>query len=146
MPKRDYDTYGINPPYGDTRRVTRTYHQGENVSFSIPVVLEDGSPATRDNCTAELSLSSASACPGLSWTADLFEGVVVVSPGVLRVIVPKALSDTFRRGSLAYDLTIVDKRSKIRRVFEEGTLLIDYAAGSPNPTLGYKHADGDQTT
>ena len=125
--------------------IIRTYYQGESIQFDIPVTLEDGTPATRENCTASLVLRNTQYSPTRFWQADLYDGITVIAPGILRVIVPQRIADTLRRGSFIYALTVTDKRSKLRRVYEEGTLLIEYSATSPNPDLGYKPMDGDQT-
>jgi hypothetical protein len=125
--------------------IVRRYNQGESVQFDVPVVLANNMPATADNCTALLTLRSPQ-CSGIVWQADLYDGLTAVSPGTIRVIVPQRIADTLRRGSFIYALTVTDKRSKLRRVYEEGTLLIEYVTTSPNPDLGYKPMDGDQTT
>ena len=125
--------------------IIRTYYQGESIQFDIPVTLDGDVPATRDNCTASFVLRNTQFNPTRFWQADLYDGLTVIAPGIFRVIIPKRVTDTLRRGSFIYALTATDKRSKLRRVYEEGTLLIEYSATSPNPDLGYKPMDGDQT-
>ena len=142
----ELDPFGVNPKQGAIQAVTRRFYQGESISFDIPALLASGTPVTADNATAAFTLKDNQFFLDDLWSADLVEGLSVPAPGVIRVTIPNEVSDLFRRGSFSYTLFVTDKATRKVKLVEEGTLLIEYAAGSPNPDLAYKDLDGDQTS
>lgn len=61
------------------------------------------------------------------------------------VTIPSATTMTFRRGSFLYSMELKSILGDERQVLEEGSLLVEYQAGAPDPDVPYKNLSTDET-
>jgi len=59
----------------------------------------------------------------------------------IQVTVPATVTKTFRRGSFLYSMEVKSILGDEREVVEEGTILVEYQAGAPDPDVPYKDPD-----
>ena len=64
----------------------------------------------------------------------------------IEITVPSTYTKTFRRGSFLYSLEIKSILGDQRQVVEEGTIMVEYQAGAPDPDVPYKKYDQPDET
>lgn len=59
--------------------------------------------------------------------------------------IPSAATAPFRRGTFLYSMELKSILGEDRQVLEEGSLLVEYHAGAPDPDVPYKNPAIDET-
>ena len=133
-----HDPYGVNPKKGDVQKTMHEFYQGDTITFKIPAVFADGTKATENTDTMFTLVDKRFHHTPIIWQGRVGNGLTYPIDGVVEVVVPKSISDVLRRGSFLYSLRISTSLDTITHTAEEGSILIEYGADAPNPTLGYR--------
>jgi len=138
MSELTYDPYGVNPKAGKNKDTMHEFFQGDTIAFEIPSVFRDGEKAKSSTTTIFTLVDKRYHHDPVIWTGTVGDGLTYLADGVVKVTIPKAISDVLRRGSFLYSLRVSKSLGTPTYTTEEGSILIEYGADAPNPTLGYR--------
>ena len=133
-----YDPYGVNEdrrPIGD--KLHRIF-QGETLKLTF--VLPDGETVydpTRYTFTVvdmrfKTEVLFLAALQNYEWIETPED------PIKIQVTIPSSVTMNFRRGSFLYSMGLKAILGDDRSVIEEGSILVEYQAGAPDPDIPYK--------
>ena len=132
---------GVISPSDDDRHPIWQVISGDTWTLRTLLTLADDTPATPDNSFVLFALSedkfSTTPLVSLDWS-ELVEVDSIYHPGLVDITIPAQLAISLRRGSYAFSLTLTALGTGVIQTPIVGTLLVDYAPGSPNHSIPYK--------
>ena len=137
---QEYTPYGVNPRKGDKIAPTvHRFYQGDTVKFKLNAEFDDGTKLTDgDKAVFTLVDRRFKQQPPIWQTTLELGGIKLLKDGVVEVTVPPDIADELRRGSFLFSLRMIRDMGIVNETVQEGTLLIEYGADAPTPTVGYK--------
>ena len=133
-----YDPYGVNPKKGLIQDTIYRFYQGDTLELRLKAAYKDDT-AVDTSDTLEFTLVNKRYDHEVIWTGDNTKGVAVLKPGVVDVTVPPEIADKLRRGSFMFSLRASKELGVPTETVATGTILIEYGADAPTPTVGYKY-------
>ena len=134
-----YDPYGVN----EHRRIVgdklHRLYQGETLTlyFFLPYHIGTFNPAELRFTIIDQRFETEEL---FSADTDHFKEVPTPEEQIkFKVTVPADVTQYFRRGSFLYSTEFRAILGKERTVLEEGSLLVEYQAGAPDPDIPYKN-------
>ena len=138
MAIKNFDPYGVNPKSGTIQDTMHTFYQGDTLRFKLTAEFPDGTKANESSAIL-FTLVDKRYDHGVIWSAKVSDGgVTLLKDGVVEIAIPKEISDKLRRGSFLFSLRISKNMNTDIHTTQSGTLLIEYGADAPTPTVGYK--------
>ena len=132
------DPIGVNPPTDGDRRPIYNAYVGDEITLRTQVVLGDGTPATPENSILAFILTDQRFEPCEIWAGSWRNGAELLDSGLVEVKIPREVSETLRRGSFLFGMTVEDLHGNARRTVMAGSLLVEYAPTAPHHDIPYK--------
>jgi len=133
--------YGLNTPPSPIADTTISIMQGDPVTIVRDIYNFDNQPCTPDNCNIVFMIVDKRFETEQIYRADWAKGVTRLANGKIAIEVPTSETRYFRRGALLYSITVYDKLKARRQVREEGTIMIEYSADAPYPSVPYNSSN-----
>jgi hypothetical protein len=133
-----YDPYGVNEHERQIGDKLHRLYQGETLVlyFILPSHITTFSPET-----LKFTIVDQRFVTEILFSADTdnFEEVDTPEEVIkVKLTVPSDVTRYFRRGSFLYSMEYRAILGEERIVIEEGSLLVEYQAGAPDPDIPYK--------
>lgn len=118
-------------------------------AWTVETVLRDPvsrGPATPENTRARFVLSE-NRFDGPIWTARWNEGIEpsAIRAGLVRVVVPKAVSSALRRGVYAFSIRVEDPTGTFRETQTRGHFQVEYEPTSDIHDIPYRTGSGSSS-
>ena len=130
---------GCNPSRPDDRMPVAQVVSGDTWEIHTQLFAADGGPASPDNSHVEFVLAENQFSPPI-WTGVWYTGVVQYEnrAGFVRVVIPRDITKTLRRGSYQFSLRVADRMRQTYNTQLVGHFLVEYAPTSDQHSIPYR--------
>ena len=130
---------GCNPPRPNDRMPVVPVISGDTWEIQARLFAADGGPASPNNSHAEFVLAENQFSPPL-WAGVWYAGIVPYEnrSGFVRVLIPRDVTKTLRRGSYQFSLRVADRLRRTYNTQLVGHFLVEYAPTSDQHSIPYR--------
>ena len=130
---------GCNPPRPNDRMPVAQVISGDTWEIQARLFAADGGPASPDNSHVEFVLAENQFSPPI-WTGSWYTGIVPYEnrAGFVRVVIPRDVTKTLRRGSYQFSLRVSDRLRQTYNTQLAGNFLVEYAPTSDQHSIPYR--------
>ena len=130
---------GCTPLSDDDRQPIVQVVSGDQWDITCRIVLQPDTACTPKNSRLDFVLSETRFSRSPYWRGGWNQGIEPLDDrGLVRVRIPRDISDQLRRGSYSFSLSAQDLLGQNRNTTLIGTLLVEYQPGSPNHSIPYR--------
>lgn len=135
---------GCNPIRPCGRMPVLSVISGDTWEIRAAVFAADGGPASPVNSHVEFVLAENQFSPPL-WTGSWYSGVIPYEnrSGFVRILVPRDVTKTLRRGSYQFSLRVSDRIRQNYSTQLVGNFLVEYAPTSDQHSIPYRDGTSD---
>lgn len=136
---------GCNPPRPDDRMPVAPVISGDTWEIQARLFAADGGPASPDNSHVEFVLAENQFSPPI-WTGVWHAGIVPYEnrAGFVRVVIPREITKTLRRGSYQFSLRVADRLRQTYNTQLVGHFLVEYAPTSDQHSIPYRDGTSEK--
>lgn len=132
---------GVNLVLKEDRKPIVFLVSGDSAILQTRAFLPNGGPATPTNSIIKFVLSESRFNINNLWEGTWATGIQEVTsgqPGLIKIQIPKTVTDTLRRGVYVFSLQITDTATNQTHTPVFGSLLVEYEPTSPEKNIPYK--------
>lgn len=130
---------GCNQLHPDDRMPVAPVISGDTWEIQARLFASDGGPASPDNSHVEFVLAENQFSPPI-WTGAWYTGILPYEnrAGFVRVMIPRDVTKTLRRGSYQFSLRVADRLRQTYNTQLTGNFLVEYAPTSDQHSIPYR--------